>query len=152
MKTLTLTALATISRASTLAIMARRFSMENNAVEGIGSQLYVHFFPGRQGKTSRFHDGLFVSELTTSTTTTTTTTTYRLHCSRWTTALLADPQRNRDLFDLPPWISTKKSHQPVSPVTLAAWLKKAMIRGGIDTDVFKPHRLLRLAYRYCLSE
>jgi len=62
MKTLTLTTLATISRASTLAIMARRFSMGNNAMEGNESQLYGHFLPRRQEKTGRFRDGLSVSE------------------------------------------------------------------------------------------
>jgi len=139
-KTLALTALSTISRASTLAIMSRRFAMDDNAMEDDQPQLFVHFLPGKQEKTGRFRNGLFVSEL--SDEPSLDPTTYLLHYRRRTNALLSGTPE--DLLDRPLWVSSKKPHLPVSSVTLATWLGKAMARGGIDTEVFKPHSV-RLA-------
>ena len=57
--------------------------------------------------------------------------------SRFPAEVDEDGQEGR----LPLWVSSKKPHAPVKSVTLASWLRRAMQKGGIDTDKFKAHSL-----------
>ena len=133
-KTLALVALATISRSSTLALLSRSFSQEDNSSEGNASQLFIGFLPGAKEKTDVLRTGLFVPPLSKEA---------ALDPVSYLTAYKSRVATNLNSEEMAPvsplWVSSKKPHRPVKSVTLASWLRRAMEYGGIDTNRFKAH-------------
>ena len=135
-KTLTLVALATISRSSTLALLSRSFSFRENSNEDNKSQLFIKFLPGAKEKTNVLRTGLFISQLSVDEA---LDPVYYIaaYKSRFPSVVSEDDQEEMS----PLWVSSRKPHLPVKSVTLASWLRRAMEKGGVDTDKFKAHSL-----------
>ena len=127
MKTLALVAMSTISRASTMIIMTRKFSYTVNEIEGGEPQLFVEFLPGAQEK-SNSRKGVHIAPLTEEESL--NPVLYLLEYKKRT-----DREGLEELSPL--WTSTRKPFRPVKSVTLATWLRKAMEKGGVDTSTFK---------------
>ena len=132
-KTLTLVALATISRSSTLSLLSRSFSFLENANEDDESQLFVKFLPAAREKTNILRSGLFIPQLSEDEA---LDPVYYIaaYKSRFPVEMVEDG-------DSPLWVSSKKPHAPVKSVTLASWLRRAMEKGGVNTDKYKAHSL-----------
>jgi hypothetical protein len=133
MKTLALTALATISRSSTLNILSRHWQWKPNPDENQELQLFLYFLPNRMEKTGRNRDGVFVRALSDH-----PALDPVQHLQHYLQISGNHSGSSTDISS-PLWLSTRPPYQPVKPVTLARWFKAAMSGGGIDLEVFKPH-------------
>ena len=132
-KTLALVAMASISRSSTLGIMSRAFSYKENEGEG-EEQLFVEFLPGSQEKTGTNREGIFLPSLQEE-----PALDPVAYLEAYKGKVSGRNSSSQEDSSLPLWLSTKKPHRPIKPVTLAGWLKRAMEKGGVDTSVFKAH-------------
>ena len=133
-KTLALVALATISRSSTLALLSRSFSQRDNPDEDDHSHLFIKFLPGAREKTDVLRTGLFIPPLSEE------ESLDPVLYARAYRSRFANHLNSEELAPVSPlWGSSRRPHQPVKPVTLAAWLRRAMEKGGVDIDRFKAH-------------
>ena len=57
-----------------------------------------------------------------------------IHCTQ-------DLRKSGEQTESQLFISHVKPHKPVSSSTLGRWIKTAMTDSGIDTSIFKPHRV-----------
>jgi len=140
-KTLSLLALATISRVSTLNILSRKYEYRENPLEPGAPQLFIFFLPGTREKTGN-REGIFLAPLVSLQT--------NLDCLDPVLHLLQYVTRTRKAMltlgvTCPPdhlaplWVATRKPFHPVKTCTISGWFKKGMTRAGLDTSVFKTH-------------
>ena len=132
-KTLALVGMATISRSSTLGIMSRSFSLEDNEGEG-ATQLFVSFLPGEQEKAGSGRKGIFIPALAEETSLD-PVAYLKAYKSRVPGTVMEQSQEEL----APLWVSTRKPHLPVKTVTLASWMRKAMVKGGVDVSKYGAH-------------
>lgn len=147
MKTLALVAMATISRSSTLGIMSRSFSHLENEKEGGDLQLFVDFLPGSQEKTGRNRRGVFVPILAEE-----EALDPVLYLLAYRSRVVTIKRAESEQICSPLWVSSRKPHSPVKPVTLASWLRKAMEKGGVDTSKYKAHSVRAAAPAHLRKE
>ena len=133
-KSLALVALTTISRSSTLGILSRHFVVKENRAEGGRSQLFVKYLPGSREKTITNRTGLFIPALSEE-----ASLDPALYLQAYKLSLRPEGEIQEDLAPL--WVSTRKPHLPVKSVTLATWMRKAMEKGGVDTQKYKAHSI-----------
>lgn len=133
-KTLALVALATISRSSTLSLLSRSFSLENNPNEGDTTHLFVKFLPGAKEKTNILRSGLFIPPLSEDVSLDPVS-----YLKEYRSRFGPVDDTEESASSSPLWVSSKKPHNPVKSVTLASWLRRAMVEGGVDISKFKAH-------------
>ena len=129
-------ALATISRSSTLSLLSRSFSFLENADEENKSQLFIRFLPAAKEKTNILRSGLFIPQLSED-----EALDPVYYVAAYKSRFISETDEDGRERELPLWVSSKKPHGPVKSVTLASWLRRAMEKGGVDTDKFKAHSL-----------
>ena len=108
--------------------------MKANVREGGEQQLFIKFLPGKQEKTGRHRKGVYVPSLEESSL---DPVTYILAYKD----RIKESGEEKEDFLSPLWLATRKPHKPVKSVTLASWLRKAMEKGGVDTDMYKAHSI-----------
>jgi len=141
-KTLSLLALATISRVSTLNILSRKYEYRENPLEPGAPQLFLIFLPGTREKTGN-REGIFLAPLISSGGKSFDCLDPVLHLLQYVTrtrkAMLTQGVILPPDHLSPLWVATRKPFHPVKTCTISGWFKKGMARAGIDTSVFKTH-------------
>ena len=137
-KTLTLVALSSVSRASTLKSMSRHWDRAANASESGENQFRVFFLPDHREKVDSGRRSIFIPPLPQG---------EEDHLALDpVTYLLAYMEKTNPLLPTsssppttPLWVKSIKPFTAVSSVTLANWLTTMLKRSGINTSLFKAH-------------
>ena len=97
-------------------------------------QLFVDFLPGTKEKANDRRTGIFIPALEDE-----PALDPVLYLQSYRSRIFAEGSTDDSGAEWPLWVSSRKPHGPVKPVTLANWLKKVMEKGGVDITKYKAH-------------